>query len=267
MMAFDVYQAGAGEPDGAPPLQPSLLPLETYLLLLAQQGHLPLEDVLTFESDLLKRTYNAWRASEQALEDSSQKLYQKLAELEAANQVLLKRTEALISLQEMVQLLTASTHLEDLAMRACRRACELCGADRAILYYFHSVETSSPKAEVLAVAGWDKALLRRQFEPQQVFTRRMRPEPSYIKDPPPGVTAEQVKAEGITIQAGMRLPLMAQEQLTGVMLIHSTRKKVFTPGETALLQTFASQAALAIQRAGLIEELRAKIQQRRKSPG
>jgi sigma-B regulation protein RsbU (phosphoserine phosphatase) len=45
------------------------------------------------------------------------------------------------------------------------------------------------------------------------------------------------------------------------MVIHATQKRAFTPGETSLLQTFANQAALAIQRAGLIEELQAKIAQ------
>jgi len=58
---------------------------------------------------------------------------------------------------------------------------------------------------------------------------------------------------------GLRVPLVAQEHLVGVMIIQSTQKESFHPGETALLQAFANQAALAIQRTSLIEELRAKI--------
>ncbi len=45
------------------------------------------------------------------------------------------------------------------------------------------------------------------------------------------------------------------------MIVQSTQKNAFNQGEIALLQTFANQAALAIQRAGLVEELRAKIDQ------
>jgi tetratricopeptide (TPR) repeat protein len=45
------------------------------------------------------------------------------------------------------------------------------------------------------------------------------------------------------------------------MIVQSTQKDQFTPGETALLQTFANQAALAIQRAGLVDDLRGKITQ------
>ncbi|MBE0696216.1 MAG: SpoIIE family protein phosphatase, partial [Anaerolineaceae bacterium] len=60
---------------------------------------------------------------------------------------------------------------------------------------------------------------------------------------------------------GLRVPLIAQEQLVGVMIVQCTHKYIFSPGEAALLQTFANQAALAIQRAGLVDDLRAKITQ------
>ena len=43
------------------------------------------------------------------------------------------------------------------------------------------------------------------------------------------------------------------------MLVQSMVKKEFIPAETAILQSFANQAALALQRAGLIDDLRTKI--------
>jgi sigma-B regulation protein RsbU (phosphoserine phosphatase) len=45
----------------------------------------------------------------------------------------------------------------------------------------------------------------------------------------------------------------------GRMIVPSTRRARFTPGEVAMLQTFANQAAVAVQRAGLIDSLRDKI--------
>ncbi len=57
------------------------------------------------------------------------------------------------------------------------------------------------------------------------------------------------------------MPLTAQDQRVGAMIVHSARKTSFGQAEVALLQTFANQAALAIQRTGLIEQLRAKIAQ------
>jgi GAF domain-containing protein len=61
------------------------------------------------------------------------------------------------------------------------------------------------------------------------------------------------------LQAGLQVPLVAQQQQVGLMIVQSTHKPDFAPGEVALLQTFAHQAA--IQRAGLIDELRVKIAQ------
>jgi sigma-B regulation protein RsbU (phosphoserine phosphatase) len=45
------------------------------------------------------------------------------------------------------------------------------------------------------------------------------------------------------------------------MIVHATTRSRFLPGAIALLQTFANQAAIAIQRAGLIESLQDKIDQ------
>jgi len=76
---------------------------------------------------------------------------------------------------------------------------------------------------------------------------------------PPGVTARSPDVEGAALRAGLRVPLVVQGRPVGAMIVHSTVLPSFPPGQVALLQTFASHAALAIQRAGLIEELRAKI--------
>jgi serine phosphatase RsbU (regulator of sigma subunit) len=45
------------------------------------------------------------------------------------------------------------------------------------------------------------------------------------------------------------------------MVVHTARGSPFTPGEVALLQTYANQAAMAIQRARLVESLWTKIDQ------
>jgi sigma-B regulation protein RsbU (phosphoserine phosphatase) len=55
------------------------------------------------------------------------------------------------------------------------------------------------------------------------------------------------------------VPLVAEGQQVGLMIVHSTRKARFAPGEIALLRTFANQAAVSIQRAALIERLWANI--------
>jgi sigma-B regulation protein RsbU (phosphoserine phosphatase) len=60
-------------------------------------------------------------------------------------------------------------------------------------------------------------------------------------------------------RAGLFVGLVAQGERVGAMIVQSLNHKRFSPGETAMLQAFANQAALALQRAGLVEDLRSKI--------
>jgi sigma-B regulation protein RsbU (phosphoserine phosphatase) len=247
--AFDIFGANA---DAA-----SLLPLEEYVLCLAALGHLSLDDLLRLDEDQLRRTYKLLTASERALAEANTARERKLVELEAAHRVLQQRTEALISLQDIGQVLITSTSLADLANRVCRHARDLCGADRAILYFLRSEDT----AQVLAVSGWDPARAPEQVEAARVLDADASTEPATFNQWPPGIPPRHPDLEGAALRAGLRVPLVAQDEHVGLMIVHTTQRSGFTPGEVALLQTFANQAALAIQRAGLIETLREKIAQ------
>jgi serine phosphatase RsbU (regulator of sigma subunit) len=255
--AFDVFRAGI-----APPYlfeQPSLLPMRSYLLELAMQGRLTLDDALQFETHQLRRTFPMLTAKEIALAESSDTLARKLAELEASNRVLKQRTEVLFSLQDLSQAMISSTDLDNLAARVCRRARELCSADRAVLYFLRP----TGKVEVLAVGGWDATLVHRQLDVAQVFGVGFRKEPTSYSGPPPGIQLDSTEdgKPGLALQTGLQVPLFVQKERVGLMIVHSTQKPLFTPGEVALLQSYANQAALAIQRAGLIDELRGKIKE------
>jgi len=257
---FDIFRADAGAPD--PLEQPSLLSLQEYVSHLAVLGYLSPGDVLRLEANQLHRAYTLLVASERALADATGAMARKLAELEAANRVLEQRTEALISLQDISQTLIASTDLDDLGARVCRHACDLCGAERAILYFVRSDD----KAEVLSMSGWDAAFLHQQVDTAQLFGTNAGDGagPRPFVGHPPGVLSPRPDGRLPKSQArmaGLRVPLIAQDRRVGLMVVQTNQKWSFTPGEVALLQTFANQAALAIQRAGLIEQLREKIAQ------
>ena len=254
--AFDVFRAEGSTPDCFK--RSSLLSLEEYILRLAALGYLPLDDLLELETDQLQRVYHLFTAEEQALAEANAAFARKLAELEAANRVLQQRTGALISLEDIGQTLITTTSLDDLAGRVCRHARNLCGADRAILYFLRS----AGQAEVLAVGGWERGLIHQQVEAGLVSGGGAGTEPAAFAGWPPGV-APPGAADGkaATPRAGLRVPLVAQQEQVGLMIVQATRKARFTQGEVALLQTFANQAALAIQRTGLIEQLQAKIVQ------
>lgn len=247
--------------------QRSLISMEEYAFHLAQDGMLDLNDVLNAESEHLRRTYQMLTASERALSESNSTLNRKLVELEASNRVLVQRTEVLMSLQDLGQALITSVELSDLATRVCRRAGDLCGADRVVLYLRRQVDDQPEEAEILAERGWGLKITGSRVEGKLVFGQPGpgRPEmhsARYVQVPPGFRTQGLPQGDASkAIKTGVRVPLVAQDVLVGVMVIQSTQKEFFTQGEIALLQTFANQAALAIQRTGLVNELRAKIHQ------
>jgi hypothetical protein len=232
----------------------SCLPLEAYLLGLAEGGYIPLGDLMRFESDQLHRTYQLLTASEGALSEAKMILERKVVELEAANRVLRSRTEELVSLQEIGQALIGTTTLRDLARHVCRQASALCGADRAIFYFL----SESHGGEVLATHGWEPGRIPPRVQVEEVCDPNAGPLPVPYSGWPPRVKPRPSDAK---LKAGLRVPLVAQGDPVGAMIVHSTTKPRFQPGAVALLQTFANQAAIAIQRAGLIERLQEKIAQ------
>jgi serine phosphatase RsbU (regulator of sigma subunit) len=287
--AFDVFR-GAMATGG----QQSVLDLEEYLLGLALYGQLSLDDLVHLESEEVRRTYYMLAASEQALAQANANLEAKLAELQAANRVLEQRTRALVSLEGINQALIMSPSLAELGARLCYHARDLCGADRAILYYLRA---EAGPAEVLAVHGWDPAVVHQRLDASLILSGEPSSEPTPFSGQPPGVPRNPVDLLADTLRAGLRVPLVVRETETtaaasapagqalylsgtgqattpsvpaalaqagkqvGLMIVHTSHKARFAPGEVALLQSFANQAALAIQRASLVEALQDSIEQ------
>lgn len=255
IMVFDIYSSGEQNLHGG-----SLLPLEEYLYHLAAAGQIPLDDLLHHTGDHIRRMYNLIQHSRDAINDANANLARKTTELEAAHQVLIKRTETLITLQDTLQILASSDNLVDLANRVCRKARDVCGADRAILYYFH-MDASAPDAEVLAVVGWDPRLQGHRLPASVLQVRSGERQVTPEIELPLGSRPRGIAVDSASIQSGMRVALISQGQHLGEMILHSTQKRAFTPGEAALLETFAHQAAIAIQRASLVDELRARLKE------
>jgi serine phosphatase RsbU (regulator of sigma subunit) len=239
----------------------SVLPMEAYIGRLVLLGYLSLEDFLDFNLQQLRRLGYSLLARESALAETTAAHERKLAELEAANRVLQQRTRSLVSLQEIGQALITSAELKELAGRVCRFAQDLCGADRVILYYLHSEK----QAETLALGGWEAERVPPRCDPSLVFAAGSAgalgtsSEPAVYNRWPPGIPPRHPDVEGAELRAGIVIPLVAQEKRVGFILAHTTRQPAFSPKEISLLQTLAQQAALGIQRARLVEDLRSKI--------
>jgi serine phosphatase RsbU (regulator of sigma subunit) len=254
--AFDVFQGGRDRQREVK--RPSRLAFDEYLLRLCAEGRLAIDDLIHFQDRLQIHIHRLLKTGEQGFHDVSDSLKSRLAELEAANRVLIQRTEVLFSLQEMSHALITSGNLARLAARICTRLENLCGADHAVLYYFpFDGGLPSRQAEILAVMGWPDHLAGARLDASLLEKPGTGAKPGRFSGLPPGVTPGKTKPENL--RAGLRLPLYVEDRLTGVLIVQSTRKGSFNPSESALLQAFADQAALAIQRAGLVSALRRKI--------
>lgn len=234
--------------------QPSALPMEAYVWMLAQRGQLALSDALEFESHQLRRTYNLLMTGERQLAEATAALERKSAELDTANRLLRRRTRELVSLEGIGQALLTWHDLRELGGRVLKAAMELSKADRGALYYVRSADWG----QIIASRGWggesDELGLARSVIYEQISDR----EPGDFTGPPPGIS---VSPDSPLLRAGQAIPLVAHGIPTGLMLIQSTRKRRFAAGETALLQTLAGYAAVAMQRAGLIDQLKIKIEE------
>ena len=251
--AFDLFQL---DPDASDPLTlPSRISLPQYVLHLAAQGLLPLEDGVEFETRQLQKVYALLTVLEQNQSQTKTTLERKLLELETANRVLEQRTEELISLENIGQALLSSTDLNALSAVVCQKALDLCHGNRAILYYYRP----DGQAEVLSTGGWDPTRIQRLLNQKEVLAANPTFETKPFSQYPPGIPPRHPDLEGALLRAGIAVPLIAQDQQVGLMIVHSTKNSKFSPGDVALLQSFANHAALAIQRAGLVAQLRAKI--------
>ncbi len=248
---FDVFRPAGDESHQH---EEHALPLEHYVLHLAANGHLPLDALLRLEDDLLRRTYHMLAASERALAEANATLQRRLTELETANRVLHRRTAQLVSLQDLAQALSGSENLNETALRVCRHAAELCGADRAILYVLSDDDT----ARVLATHGWDLDRVVPQVK-DSLLPSPAGNEPEPFRGWPPGIPPRAADVEGAALRAGLHVPLQAQEYPVGAMIVHTTSRPAFDPGDVALIQSFANQAAVALQREGLVDTLREKV--------
>ena len=249
--AFDFFDPG----DDPAELwtRPSAMPLEAYVWLLAQRGQLALSDALDFAANQVRRSNNLLLHTERLLAERSAALERKTVELDSANRLLKQRTRELVSLEGIGQALITWSDLRELGDRVLKSAMELSKADRGVLYYVRSQDWG----QILAARGWPNVEIGQGLARGLIYEHLSDREPAAYRENPPGL---QPPADSPPLRAGQAIPLVAHGIPGGLMLIQSTRKTSFTPGEVALLQTLAGYAATAMQRAGLIEQLQSQIE-------
>jgi serine phosphatase RsbU (regulator of sigma subunit) len=181
-----------------------------------------------------------------------------VTELQVASRTHEQQYLASFALQQVGHKLLELDTVEELAAYICRRAHDLCGADRAVLYLLHHDQT----AEIVALNGWDGRWLNSRVPFEALYPAGdISDEHARFESYPPGIPKRAADIEGVLVRAGLRVPLIAQREVVGAMIFHSTIRKEFDTRESALLHALANAGAAAIQRADLIDSLRDKIEQ------
>ncbi len=250
---FDVWRADTKQ---NPLESPSVLSFQTYARELARQGFLTRDDVENLDAAQIHRLFHLLTASERHTLRATQSLKNQVTELQLAARTHEQQYLASFALQQVGYKLLELDSMEELAAYICRRAHDLCGADRAVLYLLHHDQS----AEIVALNGWDTRYLHTRVPFQDLFGENGVSEGHLpLSGYPPGIPKRTADAEGAHVRAGLRVPLVAQRQVVGAMIFHSTVRKTFEAREAALLHALANAGAAALQRADLIANLREKI--------
>jgi GAF domain-containing protein len=187
--------------------------------------------------------------------------------LEARTAALTRSVDQLTALGEVGRAVSSTLELETVLTTIVSRAAELTGTEGGAIYeYDEAAEQFWLRAEHGLAAGLVAA--RRQVGIQKgegalgrlAVTR----EPIQIIDIG-DEGAYQSHLREVLLAAGVRsllaVPLLSEDRLIGGLVVNRTQPGKFSPEVIELLQTFATQSALAIQNARLFREIADKSRQ------
>ena len=177
-----------------------------------------------------------------------------LAEIESRNTELADALHEQTAVADVLSVMSTSpTDLTKVLDVVLQRACELCGVDAAVV---QRVDGDEMVNIALRGSSGSNELLggRTTIQPAH---RDRRPihivDTAEVLDVFPLVVQEMVRRDGGRTM--LALPLCRGDELVGGLVLARHRVAAFTDAQIALLQTFADQAAIAIENARLFEEL------------
>jgi two-component system, NtrC family, sensor kinase len=190
-----------------------------------------------------------------------------LSELQARTQELTRSVGQLTALGEVGRAVSSTLDLETVLSTIVSRAIQLSATDGGSVYeYDEATEEFSLRASRDLPEAYVEQV--RDVRPRKgegaVGRVAQTREPVQIADIS-DATAYESRVRNTLLQIGLRallaVPLLAEDRLVGALIVMRKRTGAFAEEEVALLQTFATQSALAIQNARLFREIEEKSRQ------
>jgi two-component system, NtrC family, sensor kinase len=189
-----------------------------------------------------------------------------LSELQARTDDLTRSLGELRALGEIGQAIGSTLDLQTVLTAIVARATPLAGADAGVIYEYDAQrEVFEPRATEHLEPEIVQALVATPVRKGQSATGRLADvrEPIQVADV--RAVSAQVPVRDALIRAGYRallaVPLMREDQLIGGLTVFRKTPGEFAADVVALLQTFATQSALAMQNARLYHEIADKSRQ------
>ena len=209
--------------------------------------------------DSIKQLFGELSHSKDKLEDYSRTLEQKV---EVRTQELARSVEELKALGEVSQAVSSTLDLQKVLATIVAHAAELSGTESGAIYEFDEASEefqlrathrmSEELIQAIQKAGvklGESALGSAGVNREAVQVPDILEEPTYP-------TRETMKQEGF--RALLAVPLLREDRLIGGLVVRRRAPGEFQKETVDLLQTFATQSALAIQNARLFREIEEK---------
>jgi len=189
-------------------------------------------------------------------------------ELQARTRELVTSVEELKALGEVGQAVSSTLDLETVLSTIVDRAVQLSGTSTGAIYEYHEATqefhlraTHRMEEELVEVYRATPIRLGQGATGRAAGTRVPVQVVNLLNEPELGAARIRPILARLGYQSLLAVPLLLEQRIMGALTVYRREPGIFAPEVVNLLQTFATQSALAIQNARLFREIEDKSRQ------